>query len=137
MAVLFQYPHFYKETGVLPTYLSIFPLNITIVNTLLSGVSALVEEVLYRGFLVSRLEETDSVFIRNNIFQGVVFTTLHLTYLSELTFLVPIETSRILLLVVQAFIVSLVFAWLRKKHNTLASPIIVHVFINLFGIILR
>ncbi|MHA2407222.1 MAG: CPBP family intramembrane glutamic endopeptidase [Candidatus Ranarchaeia archaeon] len=137
IVVVFVLPSFILQTNRLPLSVGLFPLDITVSNIILGGTSALAEEVVYRGFLLTYLDRTDPLEFQNNIIQAGLFTVLHFAYLGEFTFLFVISSPQLLIFTLEAFVGGLIFGWLKNRHNNLTSPTLVHVGINVIGVILR
>jgi membrane protease YdiL (CAAX protease family) len=133
---VFIVPSYMLEFDTLPRSIGFFPLDITISNIMIGSTSALAEEVVYRGFLLTYLDRTDPLEFQNNLIQAGLFTVLHFAYLSEFSLLV-LNSPQLLIFTLEAFIAGLIFGWLKNRHNNLASPTIVHVAINVITVILR
>ncbi|MHA2060457.1 MAG: CPBP family intramembrane glutamic endopeptidase [Candidatus Ranarchaeia archaeon] len=137
VVVVFVLPQFILQEGVFPSTISLFPLNQSISNILLGGTSALAEEIVYRGFLLTYLDRTDPIEFQNNIIQATLFTVLHFAYLGEFVFLLGVNSPQLLVFTLEVFVAGLLFGWLKNRHNNLTSPTIAHVAINIIGVVLR
>lgn len=77
------------------------------------------EETIFRGFMQRVFTEKYGRW-RGNIIQGAIFSLAHIGYY-------PLDAW---LMFLQAFLVGMVFGWLRMKRSTLIAPFIAHGFLG-------
>lgn len=78
------------------------------------------EEFLFRGLIFKRYFERSGSFVKSMFFSAIVFGFVH-SYLTQFVY---------------AFAMGLLLAYVYNKFGTIKAPIIFHIAINLFSIIL-
>ncbi|MHA1861289.1 MAG: lysostaphin resistance A-like protein [Candidatus Ranarchaeia archaeon] len=138
VALIFQVPLYILQTGFFPIGFGITRIELVIPNMLLGLSSAVIEEVLYRGLLLSSLmilnpEKGLKGEHFNNLLQALLFTSLHPIYLSGLALNQAPRIDALVLYLAQAFLVSFFLGLLKNQTKSLIPGFIIHSAINVVG----
>jgi len=90
--------------------------------------SPIAEELLFRGYVLHKLEENLS-FTKANLLQAFLFTAMHLP---NWMWTGGWQIS-LVIISLGVFLVGLLLGWVRKRTNSIFPPIIVHIVNNLLA----
>lgn len=116
---IFLYPNFLSPTNLSWTnflyflpYFSIYAIS-----------NAFVEEVFFRGLLLSYFNEKSN-FALANFLQAFLFATIHFTGVAL--------TGKLVLFIALTFVLGIIWGWITKKTKSLVPAIILHMLADLF-----
>ena len=96
-----------------------FNYNLLLSFLFIASIRILGEEFIFRGFLlIKSLNQNNKLFWLLNIAQAIIFSFIHTTFVDELNSKIVFGSY--------VFVLSVYFAWLNRKFNSILPSFIVH-----------